>query len=70
MVWLIHLARHRIQRRQHCSSPSQPILSLMLDAVTMKTAEELDFLGAWPDSALVSWFLLVYIRVTFRLAAQ
>ena len=58
MFWLIRLAGHCIQKGQHCSSPSHPILSLVLDEVTMQPVEELDLLGAWADSVLVSWFLL------------
>lgn len=42
MFWLIHLAGHCIQKGQHCSSPSRPILSLVLDEVTTQPVEELD----------------------------
>lgn len=58
MFWLIHVAGHCIQKGQRCSSPSHPILSLVLDEATTQPVEELDLLGAWADSVLVSWFLL------------
>jgi len=58
MLWLFHLAGHCIQKGQPCSSPSHPVLSLVLDGITTQPVEELDLLGAWADSVLVSWFLL------------
>lgn len=56
MFWLVHLAGYYIQKGQHCSSC--PVLSLVLDEVTMQPVEKLDLLGAWTDSVLVSWSLL------------
>lgn len=66
MFWLIPLAGHCIQKGQHCSSPSRPVLSLVLDEVITQPAEELDLLGAWADSVLVSWFLLALDQYNFQ----
>lgn len=58
MFCLTYLAGHCIQKGQYCSSPSCPILSLVSDELTTQPLEELDLLGAWAESVLVSWFLL------------